>query len=485
MFCSLPTIRNYLISAAFWDTKFGVSNTELDKVQGAITSHYDQEISDVQASYQTQIDATNQFFNDMLTSTNAGLNNLKAARQQDLDDMELLMLEQKVSVEQAHEAGLISDEEYQKQLSALSKSYNEDRTVMSDAYRLQELQMKKAADAETVVIEGQRKDALVGIKTAEAVDVQAIEVKKNADLQAAQTQYNQITQTDFQALTAAILSLKNSESSQVTAIENKKNADLKTAADQYTAMQTAHYNTLVALANQKANEIAESERVAAETKKVMLAQIEAQINGDMSISADEKKRIIANMNASCLADTQSQWTNIASTIQAAMDKINNQNSVFQQALNSGKITAEEYATAIEFQNQQANNLAAQAQWNSQNAVFAQALSSGKINQAQYNSAMAYQNANKPPGLAEGGIVTEPTLALIGEAGPLLKAVIPLNKFNSIAENSNQTYVFSPNITVNASPGMVQNPRQMARELLDEMNSLIRNDMKSKTFFTQG
>ena len=95
----------------------------------------------------------------------------------------------------------------------------------------------------------------------------------------------------------------------------------------------------------------------------------------MSISAEQKKSIIANMNASCLADTQSQWTNIADTIQAAMDKINNQNSVFQQALNSGKITAEEYATAIEFQNQQANNLAAQAQWNAQNAGFAQALNS--------------------------------------------------------------------------------------------------------------
>jgi len=87
-----------------------------------------------------------------------------------------------------------------------------------------------------------------------------------------------------------------------------------------------------------------------------------------------------------------------------------------------------------------------------------------------------------PKAAEGGIFDKPTIALIGEAGP--ERVTPLNKFNS-GELSNQTFVFSPNITVNASPGMVQNPRQMARELLDEMNSLIRNDMKSKTFFTQG
>jgi len=37
--------------------------------------------------------------------------------------------------------------------------------------------------------------------------------------------------------------------------------------------------------------------------------------------SEEKKRIIADMNASCLADTQSQWVNIADTIQAAMIKL--------------------------------------------------------------------------------------------------------------------------------------------------------------------
>ena len=88
-----------------------------------------------------------------------------------------------------------------------------------------------------------------------------------------------------------------------------------------------------------------------------------------------------------------------------------------------------------------------------------------------------------PKAAAGGIFDKPTLALIGEAGP--ERVTPLNGFNKEQPSTSQTFVFSPNITVNASPGLVQNPRQMARELLDEMNSLIRNDMKSKTFFTQG
>ncbi len=94
--------------------------------------------------------------------------------------------------------------------------------------------MEKENKDASVTISTEREAALTSIKTNEATAIAGIEVKKNADLQVAQQQYSQITQTDFQALTAAILSLKNNESTQVTAIENKKNADLKAAADQYT-----------------------------------------------------------------------------------------------------------------------------------------------------------------------------------------------------------------------------------------------------------
>jgi len=155
---------------------------------------------------------------------------------------------------------------------SFSKVYNDERGVLTDSYRLKELQMEKENKEASVTISTEREAALTGIKANEADAIAGIEAKKNADLQVAQQQYSQITQTDFQALTAAILSLKNNESSQVSAIENKKNADLKAAADQYTAMQTAHYNELVSLANQKANDIANAEKAAAETKKQMLAR---------------------------------------------------------------------------------------------------------------------------------------------------------------------------------------------------------------------
>ena len=40
---------------------------------------------------------------------------LEGIKRNSFDDMELLMLEEKVYIEQAHAGGLISDEEYQKQ----------------------------------------------------------------------------------------------------------------------------------------------------------------------------------------------------------------------------------------------------------------------------------------------------------------------------------------------------------------------------------
>jgi hypothetical protein len=54
-------------------------------------------------------------------------------------------------------------------------------------------------------------------------------------------------------------------------------------------------------------------------------------------------------------------------------------------------------------------------------------------------------------MATGGIVTSPTMALIGEAGP--EAVIPLNKANGLGMN----------ITVNA--GLVSTPDQIGQDII--------------------
>ena len=72
------------------------------------------------------------------------------------------------------------------------------------------------------------------------------------------------------------------------------------------------------------------------------------------------------------------------------------------------------------------------------------------------SALAYMGAGAIASLAKGGIVTQPTLALIGESGP--EAVVPLNKGGGIGMN-----IY---ITVQ---GSVQKEKDLAQSLAYEIN----------------
>ncbi len=59
-----------------------------------------------------------------------------------------------------------------------------------------------------------------------------------------------------------------------------------------------------------------------------------------------------------------------------------------------------------------------------------------------------------PRLASGGIVTQPTLALIGEAGP--EAVVPLNRASG----------FGQGITINIEAGLVSTPDQVGQQIIE-------------------
>lgn len=73
---------------------------------------------------------------------------------------------------------------------------------------------------------------------------------------------------------------------------------------------------------------------------------------------------------------------------------------------------------------------------------------------------AYDFIKKLLGLADGGIVTKPTFAMIGESGP--EAVVPLNKMSSMAS----TYYISPTINIDAKVSSDFDSRKLA-EYIDE------------------
>lgn len=68
---------------------------------------------------------------------------------------------------------------------------------------------------------------------------------------------------------------------------------------------------------------------------------------------------------------------------------------------------------------------------------------------------------KIPHLAAGGIVTRPTFALIGEAGP--EAVIPLNRRSNAMGN----------LTINVQAGLVSSPDQIGQQIIEAIQSAQR------------
>jgi hypothetical protein len=86
------------------------------------------------------------------------------------------------------------------------------------------------------------------------------------------------------------------------------------------------------------------------------------------------------------------------------------------------------------------------------------------------------------GMAEGGIVTKPTVALIGEAGA--EAVIPLNKMQGNVGAGSQTLVLSPTFNLPEGSLSAQNldPRDFAEAVYEQLSRIVRSDLKAQTFF---
>ena len=381
----------------YWDQKFGVANSALTEITGTITKHYDDELTETRSSYDKLIEECNAYYDGLQVATDAGLLALRASRETALDDMELLMLQEKVNIEQAHAAGLLSDEEYQKQKSELSKRYNEERGVVTDQFRLKELQMEKENKDASTIIASEREASVTAIKTKEATVITAIETKKNADLNAASKQFNEI--------------------------------------------EKAHADELFRLQTEKANAIHDAEVKTSTEKRASLDALEKQINADVTLSEAEKVAIIAAANADIQRDTNTSWGLIAGTIHASIADITS-NLV---TLGASVATAKAAAAGIQTAQSQVDaaglltpKQALINQLNAQIAVFEAAIKSGQYTAAQISGPLNATRAQLAgaQAMATGGIVTEPTLALIGEAGP--EAVIPLNKLGGSVGNSTQT-----------------------------------------------
>lgn len=428
---------------SYFNQKYGIETAESSRVLDVVNHHYDEETDRVQQAYSEQLDATNRFYDDMLSAASAGLEAIKRKRNDDLNALELDYLMQKIALNDLHKSNLISEEEYNAQMKALEEKYRTERSDISDRARLEQLKAEAELKDETVKIETERAEAIADIQANQNAELALLDAQRAEDLAAAKAREKELEdlhtaelaainaqrEADLAAARVRIQTLEAEHAALILEIEQQKNAALIEAVIEYETMLAEHAARQVQIELDKANAIEAAERAAAEQKKEMLAQFEAEINANTKLSADEKKQIIADMNAAILEDSKVQWTNIATEISAAMQRIQDQNKVFKEALEQGIITAKQYQEAMEKQNQNTAAQQQKAMVNSQNAIFYEAYKTGKITYAQYQEAIKAQ-----PKLAEGALVTRPTDVTVGE-GSEPEGVAPISVLVGILKDA--------------------------------------------------
>ena len=296
--------------------------------------------------------------------------------------------------------------------------------------------------------------------------------------------------TTFKDAITGILNFGSAQEKSATSLKDAKDAQIALAKAQSDYDKTLKTDNIEAQQQALENlQAAQTEATNSITQKKSFVQV-LQEQADLAASFAGKVQTLITMGLKPAAITQvlsagaEAGSAIADEVIAGgatvVDKVNNLTASFESV-------AEQVATASAATFYQAGVDAGQAMVDGVKAAIAAAgfsvsAEGSIVNQGaidQVNAAIAQAKSGKGkkskvtkkerksimdlaaslgvevPAFAKGGIVTGPTLALIGEAGP--EAVIPLNGRN--APTGNQ-------ITINVNAGMGADGNQIGREIVD-------------------
>jgi len=223
---------------------------------------------------------------------------------------------------------------------------------------------------------------------------------------------------------------------------------------------------------------AASSKQADQLQKDLDAQVAARQKADLEAavnSADTEEERVKAVTALNDFNTQQQIKNLREQAEAESTAASDRVASLTAAFNAGTLSAEQFRIELD-------GLIGASAGEEMGAGFASAFSSaladvvaqiaeltGRAGQGLLSNAPKLGNINaakpkkkkKAKKMASGGIVTQPTFALIGEAGP--EAVIPLNRSGGMGMG----------ITINVQAGLVSSPDQIGQQIIEAIQSAQR------------
>jgi len=324
---------------SYFDKQIADLTRHYDEETKSTTSHYDGLISDVERSlneqkrfieadysemlrtvqqeYADEIAATRAHYDDMIGAVNAGLKQIQNARKGDLDALELNMLLEKEKLKAALAANEITQDEYQKKVSELEKTYNAQRAETNDAYRLKELEYQKAHAGEVEALEKEKGEKLKELANKEKDAVTDINAEKNEKLLGAETAANAKIAALNQEKTDKLKAIADQEKDALTKIEEEKNTKIKEIQDRAAALEKEHADNIAAIEKSKNEEINAVTTAAENAKAALIASREGEIKNTIQAAELEKQRIISESGEKLEASNQNVWSSIGGAISNA------------------------------------------------------------------------------------------------------------------------------------------------------------------------
>ena len=328
----------------------------LDKIRDSYRNQTDA----IKTEYGKQLSDTETYYDKLIGVVEGGLSKITGARNKDLDDLELKFLLEKQANEDAYEAETITKETYEKNLEAMEKAYNANRSDTRDTYRVQELEYEKVHAGELEKLQTDKKNALTSIKAEENAKLKALEdwqyetqrkMKADADalLKTMETQH----ETDIAALKAtaaadiAALEAKRNEeeqiakaeaNKQIAALEEQRKTDIEAIRAEMKTMEDKFQADLIKLEADKAAERNAIVAKAEDDKKV----IEDRGHADSLTAMDAYRENARIRNEAMAATLGNIWSGMVSAAQSIWNSIL---SIFSQSVPSPTLPSSTYSTA--------------------------------------------------------------------------------------------------------------------------------------------
>lgn len=388
---------------SYFNSLWGVTSDELGELEDYVRSHYDKELSMMEQSHSDQLSELNAYYNALVDAAKGKVDELKESNDKEMRDLEILYLTKKKLVEDESrnprsgevQTGSLA---YMTGMAELEEWYAKQKAELSDKHKLSELKAENEFASEKTDILQEQAERELELREQQNSELASLQEMQQRDLEEALNRQVEATRNRDSALVELEVErqsrLEEARQMQLEA-ESDFNSELRSIEEQRTADLEFAYSEVERLTREHHDKLLEMEHTYL-TELVALKHKEASAISDLEYSESKKY----------------------------LDNYKPEAHLFPWLLDESEYPEEapQWTRGEPIETWYRGEPPA--------ATIVRELDTSFISSTESLFKKVIERFDNIPRMAEGGLVSKPTLALVGEAGP--EVVLPVNRFNNRA-----------------------------------------------------